>query len=82
MTTHSEWKVVYKTNQSGDAQIVAGRLEHEGIPTVLDHMTGRDAIGITIGNWGEIRVLVPPEQYDLANEILSSTTGDIPNNDE
>ena len=67
---NSTWMVVYITHDMQDATIVAGRLKHEGIMAILDHMTGRDAIGITLGNWGEVKVLVHPQEYEMALEIL------------
>jgi hypothetical protein len=64
------WMVVYVTQHMTDAQIVAGRLQHEGIPAFLDHIAGRDAIGLTIGAWGEVKVLVHPADYDAAFDLL------------
>ena len=71
---HHNWMVVYITHNIGEAHIVSGRLQHEGIPSFLDHMAGRDALGITIGNWGEVRILVRPEDYDRALDILDPET--------
>ena len=65
-----QWIVVYVTNDITVAHIVAGRLKHEGIHAIIDHMAGRDAIGITIGVMGEVRVLVHPQDYDDALDIL------------
>jgi len=66
----NQWMVAYVTNNYTEAQIVAGRLKHEGIMAILDHLAGRNAIGFTIGAWGEVKVLVHPEDYDLAMDIL------------
>ncbi|MFW5691594.1 MAG: putative signal transducing protein [Chloroflexota bacterium] len=62
--------VAYVTQSIPEAQIIAGRLQHEDIPAVVDYMTGRDAIGLTVGLWGEVRVLVHPRDYDMAMAIL------------
>jgi hypothetical protein len=64
------WMVVHVTHNMGEAHIMAGRLQSEGIPAILDHMAGRDAIGITIGTWGEVKVLVHPGDYDEALDLL------------
>ena len=64
------WMVAYVTNNLGEAQIVAGRLQSEGIPAMLDHMAGMSAIGLTIGRWGEVKVLVHPQNYELTLAIL------------
>jgi hypothetical protein len=66
----NEWIVTYVTNNMAEAQIVAGRLKHEGIMAILDYMAGMGAIGISIGNMGEVRVLVHPNDYPLAQDIL------------
>lgn len=65
-----EWMVAYVTHIITEAHIIVGRLQHEGIPAIIDHMAGRDAIGLTIGTWGEVRVLVHPENYDAALMLL------------
>ncbi len=64
------WMVAYITHNLTEAHIIVGRLQSEGIPAMLDHMAGMSAIGITLGSWGEVRVLVHPENYDLALDIL------------
>lgn len=66
-----DWMIVYVTDNLNEAHIVAGRLEHEGIKAIVDYMAGRSAIGITLGSWGEVRVLVHPSDYDMAEAILS-----------
>lgn len=66
----TEWMVAYVTHNLSEAHIVAGRLKHEGIPAIVNHMAGRSAIGITIGAMGEVRVLVHPQDYDMAQDIL------------
>ena len=65
-----EWMIVYITNNVSDAHIVVGRLKTENIMAIVDHMAGRDAIGLTIGSWGEVRVLVHPNDYEQAVAIL------------
>jgi hypothetical protein len=65
-----EWMVVYTTTSAPEAHIVAGRLKHEGIPAMVHGEAGATAIGINIGNLGEIKVLVHPENYDDALDIL------------
>lgn len=62
--------IVYITNVLADAHIVAGRLQAEGIPAMINHMAGMNAIGIRIGALGEIRVLVHMANYERALDIL------------
>lgn len=80
----NEWMVAYITHNMGEAQIVAGRLQHEGIPAILDHMAGLSAIGITMGRMGEIRILVHPQHYELSQHILFDEDDDnaLPEGDE
>lgn len=66
----NDFAVVYTTYVLVDAHIVVGRLQHEGIPAIVDHMAGMNAIGITFGVLGEIRVLVHLWNYERALEIL------------
>lgn len=66
----NEWMIVYTTHNLGEAHIVVGRLESEGIPAILDHMAGMNAIGISIGTWGEVRVLVNPDNFAQASAVL------------
>jgi hypothetical protein len=61
------WIAVYTAHNIPEAQIVAGRLQHEGIPAFVHYPVGGMAMGI---NLGEIMVLVHPDQYDLASTIL------------
>ncbi len=72
----SDFAVVYTTYVLADAHIVVGRLQHEGIPAIVDHMAGMSAIGVTFGVLGEIRVLVHLANYEYALDIL------IPQNPE
>ena len=77
--------IAYVTHNVSDAHIVAGRLQSEGIAAMVDHMAGRSAFGITIGDMGEVRVLVNPDNYERSQLILfpderdelADQTGDI-----
>ncbi len=66
-----EWMVVYLTYSPPEAYIVAGRLQNEGIPAWVHRPVGANAIGITIGPLGEVRVLVDSPDYDRALAILA-----------
>ena len=65
-----EWMVVYITYNFLEAQIVAGRLESEGIQALVYQEPGANAIGIRIGRMGEVKVLVRENDYDMAETIL------------
>jgi hypothetical protein len=68
--SNTDWMVVYLTYNLADAHIVAGRLESEGVPTFIHREPGASALGIHIGRMGEIKVLVRPADFDLAEAIL------------
>lgn len=65
-----DWMVVHVTYNLADAHIVAGRLETEGITTFIHREPGANALGIHIGRLGEIKVLVRPADFHLAEAIL------------
>lgn len=71
-----EWVVVYITHNLTEAHIVSGRLEHEGIPNMVNVQPGASAMGITIGSMGEIKVLVKPEDYERSVLILQQPEAD------
>jgi hypothetical protein len=65
------WMVVLTTNNEAEAQIVAGRLETEGLRTFIQREPAGSALGITIGKLGENKVLVLESDYERALDILS-----------
>lgn len=77
MTESPEWMVVYITYNFLEAQIVAGRLESEGIKALVYQEPGANAIGIRIGRMGEIKVLVRADDYDTAEALLYPDEPDI-----
>jgi hypothetical protein len=62
-----QWMSVLATYNPAEAQIVAGRLQFEGIPALVNAPIGSAAMGIDMG---AIHVLVHPQNYELALEIL------------
>lgn len=65
-----KWVTVEKTMGLLPAQILAGRLEAEGIRArAMQEGAGR-AIGLTVGLLGEGRVYVPEEQEEAARELI------------
>ncbi|MFQ3568569.1 MAG: DUF2007 domain-containing protein [Aggregatilineales bacterium] len=72
-----EWRVVYTTYNNPEAHIVAGRLESEGIPAMVQNEPAGTAIGITVGPLGENKVVVHVEDYDRALAILYPDEPDV-----
>ena len=64
--------MVFVTHNTSEAHIVAGRLRSEGIPTQILTYAGGAALGITVGVFGEVRLLVPADEAERARAILES----------
>jgi len=71
------WKVVYIARSEPEASIVAGRLETQGIETFIHReTTGNLAYGVYIDPFGEVSVLVHPDQYEQAAALLDEDVSD------
>lgn len=66
----NRWMVVFTTPSRAEAHIIVGRLENEGIPAMIHEEPGHQALGIYIGRFGELKVLVHESQADDAQSIL------------
>jgi hypothetical protein len=66
----AEWMVVYETPDVTEAQIVAGRLEVDGIKALVHQPTMASVFGLTAGMLGNSTVAVHPEDYDRALNLL------------
>ncbi len=76
------WWVVYQTHNLGEAHIIAGRLRSEGISTQVVPYAGAAALGITIGVFGEVRLLVPTSDVARALAILKNPAELPPDRDQ
>ncbi len=78
-----EWIVIYTASNIPEAQIVAGRLQSEGIAALVNYPVGGSAMGIHLGT---ISVLVHPDDYQDAWQILftedDTLTEELPEGDE
>lgn len=63
---------VYMANGQPEAQIIKGRLESEGIPTVLRYESAGLVYGLTIDGLGQVEVQVPSSLAQDAKEILAT----------
>jgi hypothetical protein len=65
------WEVVYIAHSEPEASIVAGRLETQGIETFIHReTTGNLAYGVYLDPFGEVSILVHPDDYDRAAALL------------
>lgn len=65
-----QWMVVRTTYNPGEANIIAGRLQSEGIGAWVHQEPFGSAMGITVGPLGEVKVVVDSIDYDRALAIL------------
>ncbi|HUV45888.1 MAG: DUF2007 domain-containing protein [Dehalococcoidia bacterium] len=65
-----EQLVAICTARQMEAQIIKGRLESEGIPTLLSYESASLVYGLTIDGLGEIKIMVPAHLAKEAKEIL------------
>lgn len=68
-----KWEVVTKTAGLVPAQIIAQRLEFEGIPARAWQEGAGQALGLTVGLLGNGYVMVPESHLDEAKAILASS---------
>jgi Putative prokaryotic signal transducing protein len=62
------------------AQIVKGRLESEGVPSMLRYEGAGLIYGITVDGLGEARVMVPEDLVEQAETILADQEYEEPDN--
>ena len=65
-----QWIAVYITHNLPEAHIILGKLEAHEIPAMLHQEAGATALGITLGNLGEIKILVSPSDFKRAEALL------------
>lgn len=69
----TKWQVVTETAGLTTAEIIAGRLQAEGIPARAWQEGAGQAFGLTVGLLGTGYVLVPEPLLDKAKEILATS---------
>jgi hypothetical protein len=75
-TDHTLWEVVATASGMTQAELIAGRLASEGIPTQRRYEAAGTIYAITIDGLGEVRILVPAADWERAKEILSRSYDD------
>lgn len=71
-----DWIAVYVTHNLPEAHIIVGKLRAYDISSMIHQEAGAAAIGITLGNLGEIKVLVSPADSERAANLLFPPTGE------
>jgi hypothetical protein len=78
----TRWVEVATTNGITTAQILAGRLQSEGIPARAWQESAGQAAGLVIGTLGMGHVVVPEEYVDKALDILADVDNNVDIDDE
>ena len=73
----TRWEEVATTSGITTAQIIAGRLQAEGIPARAWQESAGQAAGLVIGALGMGHVVVPEEYVDLALDILADVDNNV-----
>ncbi len=71
-----QWVVVEQTSGLMAAEIIAGRLQAEGIPARAWQEGAGEAIGLIVGLLGTGHVVVPEEFADRAREVLDAVAAE------
>ncbi len=66
------WEVVEKTSGITVAELIAGRLQAEGIPARAWQEGAGEALGLMVGLLGTAHVVVPEEFAEQARAILAA----------
>jgi hypothetical protein len=69
----TKWEVVSKTPGIAPAEIIAQRLQAEGIPARARQESAGQAFGLTVGLLGTGYVVVPEPYAEKAREILEAS---------
>ena len=68
-----KWEVANVSSGMINANIVAGRLETEGIPVKLQYEAVGVIYGLTLDGLGEVRIMVPSSHLERAREVLAES---------
>jgi hypothetical protein len=55
------------------AEIIKGKLETSGIPTLLEYESLGPVMGLTVDGLGQVRILVPEDQAEIACDLLEES---------
>ena len=73
--SEADWVEVAALGQDEQAELVAGRLESEGIPVVVEGPS-HTPLPENLGAFGLSRVLVPPDRAEEARRVIAELERD------
>lgn len=68
--TEDKWELITTVSGELQADLLRNLLEVEGIKVFLNQEGAGRAYGLTMGPMGEVQVLVPEHQSELARQIV------------
>ena len=71
----SEEKLLFKTNDIFEANIIKSKLEAEGIPVLVKGDVLGNAYKVTVNGLGLIRIYVGEENLEKAKELIDTGGG-------
>lgn len=66
---------IYVTSGLLQAEIIKGKLEANGVPVLLEYESLGPVMGLTLDGLGQVRVLVPEDQAEIARALLEEYEG-------
>ena len=69
-TMDENWVVIRYPKSEAEAYIIKGLLESEGIPVQIKQEAIGKFYGLSMNGLGQIRLLVPSDKKDLADQLL------------
>jgi hypothetical protein len=77
-----EWVLVVKVQGQGQAEILKGLLEAQGIMVWLNSQGAAHAYAVSVGTLGAVELLVPSSAVDQARQVLDAYyRGDFENSE-
>lgn len=68
--SQDKWVVLDEIAGAGQADILSGLLNSQGIPTTLSQEGAGHAFALTVGDLGRVQILVPSSSLEAARQIL------------
>lgn len=69
---NEKWVLAAKAAGEFQAELIRGLLEAQGLSVHLAIEGAARALGITIGSFGEVDIMVPESELTIAQEIIAS----------